>query len=117
MAPELKSVLFSTLDAEHSIYKLAVASNDIEETIYQDAAIVAEKDKELVVTFSSWRDEVREILLNITSDTSPKVLIRGISGKVLATYHDSRLLENMTCTTVFSTIGMKSSKMMCMLSR
>lgn len=93
VAPELKSVLFSTLDAEHSTYKLAVASNDIEETIYQDAAIVAEKDKELVVTFSSWRDEVREILLNITSDTSPKVLIRGISGKVLAAYHDSRLLD------------------------
>jgi len=93
VAPELKSVLFSAQDAEHSIYKLAVASDDIEETIYQDAAIVAEKDKELVVTFSSWRDEVREILLNITSDTSPKVLIRGISGKVLAAYHDSRLLD------------------------
>lgn len=93
VAPELKSVLFSTLDAEHSSYKLAVASDDIEETIYQDAAIVAEKDKELVVTFSSWRDEVQEILLNINSDTSPKVLIRGISGKVLAAYHDSRLLD------------------------
>ena len=36
VAPELKSVLFSTLDAEHNIYKLAVASDDIEETIYQD---------------------------------------------------------------------------------
>ena len=93
VAPELKSVLFSTLDAEHSIYKLAVASNDIEETIYQDVSIVAEKDKELVVTFSSWRDEVREILLSITSDTSPKVLIRSISGKILAVYHDSRLLD------------------------
>lgn len=93
VAPELKSVLFSTLDAEHSIYKLAVASDDIEETIYQDAAIVAEKDKELVVTFSSWRDEVREILLSITSDTNPKVLIRSISDKVLAAYHDSRLLD------------------------
>ena len=93
VAPELKSVLFSTLDAEHSTYKLAVASDDIEETIYQDVSIVAEKDKELVVTFSSWRDEVREILLSITSDTSPKVLIRGISGKILASYHDSRLLD------------------------
>ena len=93
VAPELKSVLFSTLDAEHSIYKLAVASNDIEETIYQDAAIVAEKDKELVVTFSSWRDEVQEILLRIASGISPKVLIRDISGKILTAYHDSRLLD------------------------
>ena len=93
MAPELKSVLFSTLDAEHSIYKLAVASDDIGETIYQDAAIVAEKDKELVVAFSTWRDEVREVLLSITSDTSPNVLIRSISGKILAAYHDSRLLD------------------------
>ena len=93
VAPELKSVLFSTLDAEHSIYKLAVASDDIGETIYQDAAIVAEKDKELVVAFSTWRDEVREVLLSITSDTSPNVLIRSISGKILAAYHDSRLLD------------------------
>jgi type I restriction enzyme M protein len=93
VAPELKSVLFSTLDSEHSIYKLAVASDNIEETIYQNSAIVAEKEKELVVTFSSWRDEVREILLNITSDTNPKALIRNISGKILAAYNDSRLLD------------------------
>ena len=93
VAPELKSVLFTTQDADHSIYKLAVVSDDIEETIYQDTDIVAEKDKELVVTFSSWRDEVREILLSITSDTSPKALIRSISGKILVAYHDSRLLD------------------------
>jgi len=93
VAPELKSVLFSTVDTEHSIYKLAVASDDIEETIYQNAAIAAEKEKELVVTFSSWRDEVREILLSITADTNPKVLIRNISGKILAAYNDSRLLD------------------------
>lgn len=93
VAPELKNVLFSSLDAEHSIYNLAVASDDIEETIYQDTSIVSEKEKELVVTFSSWRDEVREILLSITSDTSPKVLIRSISDKVLTAYHDSRLLD------------------------
>jgi len=93
VAPELKSVLFSTLDSKHSIYKLSVASDDIEDTIYQNAAVVAEKEKELVVTFSSWRDEVREILLSITSDTSPKVLIRNISGKILAAYNDSRLLD------------------------
>ena len=93
IAPELKSVLFSTLDAGHSIYKLAVASDDIEETIYQDIAVVSEKEKELVITFSSWRDEVRDILLGMDSDTNPKELIRGISGKLLAAYHDSRLLD------------------------
>jgi type I restriction enzyme M protein len=93
VAPELKSVLFSTIDTEHSIYKQAVASDDIEETIYQNAAIVSEKERELVVTFSSWRDEVQEILLSITAYTNPKALIRNISGKILAAYNGSRLLD------------------------
>lgn len=93
LAPELKSVLFSTLDAEHSIYNLAVASNTIEETIYQDTAIVSEKETELVPTFSAWRDETRDILLGLNAETNPKVLIRDIAGRILAAYHDSRLLD------------------------
>lgn len=93
VAPSLKSVLFSTLDAEHSIYNLAVASDTIEETIYQDAAIISEKEKELVPTFNTWKDEVRDILLGLTADTNPKALIRDISGRLLAVYHDSRLLD------------------------
>lgn len=93
MAPALKSVLFSTLDAEHSIYSLAVASDAIEETIYQDAAIISEKENELVPTFNAWKDDVRSILLDLTSGTNPKALIRDISGRILATYHDSRLLD------------------------
>ena len=93
VAPALKSVLFSTLDAEHSIYSLAVASDAIEETIYQDAAIISEKENELVPTFNAWKDDVRSILLDLTSGTNPKALIRDISGRILATYHDSRLLD------------------------
>ena len=93
VAPELKRVLFTTLDEKHSIYTLAVPSDTIEETIYQDASIVSEKEKELVPTFSAWRDEVRDILLGVDAETNPKALIRDISGRILATYHDSRLLD------------------------
>ena len=93
VAPALKRVLFATLDETYSIYTLAVASDTIEETIYKDAAIVAEREKELVPTFSAWRDEVRDIMLGVASETNPKALIRDISGRILATYHDSRLLD------------------------
>ena len=93
VAPALKSVLFSTLDAEHNIYNLAVASDTIEETIYQDATIISEKEKELVPTFNAWRDEVRDILLGLTAGTNPKALIGDISGRLLAVYHNSRLLD------------------------
>ena len=93
VAPALKSVLFSTLDAEHNIYKLTVASDTIEETIYQDTDILSEKEKELVPIFNTWREEVRGILLGLTADTNPKALIRDISGRLLAVYHGSRLLD------------------------
>lgn len=93
VAPELKRTLFATLDEKHSIYTLAVPSDTIEETIYRDASIVSEKEKELVPTFSVWRDEVRDILLGLDAETNPKALIRDLSSKILATYRDSRLLD------------------------
>lgn len=93
VAPSLKPLLFSTLDAEHGIYNLAVESNNIEETIYQDSAVHSEKEKELVITFSAWKEEVRGVLLSIDSDTNPKALISIISSKLLDAYHDSRLLD------------------------
>lgn len=89
----LKGLLFSPLDADHNLYTLAVASDDIEDTIYQDTAVLSEKSKELTTTFAAWRDQVRDALLGIDSETDPKMLIRSISGKLLATYHGSRLLD------------------------
>lgn len=117
MAPALKSVLFSTLDAEHSIYSLAVASDAIEETIYQDAAIISEKENELVPTFNAWKDDVRSILLDLTSGTNPKALIRDISGRILATYHDSRLLDRYDVYDCLLNYWNENSKMMSTLSR
>lgn len=93
VAPELKHELFATLDEKHSVYKLAVSSDTIEETIYQNAAVVSEKEKELVPTFTAWKDGVRDILLNVDHETNPKALIREMSGKILATYRDSKLLD------------------------
>lgn len=89
----LKPVLFTAQDETHSIYKLAVDSSDIESAIYQDEAILAEKEKELVATFSAWSTKVREALLGITESTVPKALIRSIAGELLAAYNDSRLLD------------------------
>ena len=68
-------------------------SDTIEETIYQNAAVVSEKEKELVPTFTAWKDGVRDILLNVDHETNPKALIREMSGKILATYRDSKLLD------------------------
>lgn len=93
ISPSLKTSLFSALDAEHGTYSLAVPSNDIEETIYQDPAVQSEREKELVTTFSVWREEVRDILLSINLETEPKALIRNISDRLLNAYHDSRLLD------------------------
>lgn len=93
VSPSLKPTLFSTLDSKHDIYNLAVEPNAIEETVYHDTAILSEKEKELVATFGIWSTEVRETLLSINSDTVPKMLIRDISGRLLATYQDSKLLD------------------------
>lgn len=88
-----QSWAFTAQDEAHSIYKLAVDSSDIESVIYQDEAILAEKEKELVATFSAWSTKVREALLGITEGTVPKALIRSIAGELLAAYNDSRLLD------------------------
>lgn len=94
VSPELKSTIFKCVDSTHDIYHLALESGAIEDAFEQDQKLQAEKALEGTIIFESWRDEVRGILLGITSDTEPKELVRQLGSLVLTAYGDSQFLDN-----------------------
>ena len=94
ISPTLKQEIFTCVDQAHDVYNLAMASSEIEGVIGQDASILAEKQNETETLFAQWRDSVKDILLDIKSDTEPKELIRKISGILLKAFETARLLDN-----------------------
>ncbi len=94
VSPELKSTIFKCVDSAHDIYHLALESDSIEGAFKQDQKLQAEKALEGTTIFESWRDEVRDILLGITSDTEPKTLVRQLGSRVLTAYEDAQFLDN-----------------------
>ena len=66
----------------------------VEEAIYNDANIVKESEHEKHMVFDGWKNKIQTDLLTINGDTSPKVLIREISHKLLTAYEDVVVLDN-----------------------
>lgn len=94
VSPDLKEMLFKEIDKQHEIYNLAIDSATIEDIIYGDTAVATEKEKEVGKTFTKWKNEAKNRLLSIETETDPKALIRSIAGDVLAEYKDSILLDH-----------------------
>ncbi|WP_416200567.1 MAG: type I restriction-modification system subunit M [Thermocaproicibacter melissae] len=94
ISPTLKQKIFTCTDNQQNIYHLAIPSEDIEEAIWQDVDVQNEKKKEVETLFTQWRDAIKSILLNISSETNPKQLIRTISSMLLDTYKSALLLDN-----------------------
>lgn len=94
IAPALKQEIFTCVDEVRSIYKLALASSEIEGVISQNESILAEKKRETEEIFEQWKAEVKEILLGIDADTNPKELIRTIATMLRVAYEQARLLDN-----------------------
>lgn len=90
----LKQEIFTCTDEVHGIYHLALPSNEIDSVIAQDGNIQKEKQNEIDTRFCEWKEKVRGILLNVTSDTDPKELIRSIAMMLLDAYESARLLDN-----------------------
>lgn len=94
VSPELKHKIFTCVDEKHGIYNLAITPNEIETVISEDDNIRNEKANECSVLFNTWRNAVKEKLLNINVDTDPKELIRSIGVEILHGFEPARLLDN-----------------------
>jgi len=94
VSSELKFAIFKCVDPTHDIYHLALEPDVIESAFEQDQKLQAEKALEGTTIFKSWRDEVRDLLLGISSDTEPKALVRQLGSLVLTAYEDSQFLDN-----------------------
>ena len=94
ISPELKEKIFACIDEKESAYKLAVHPDEIGQIISEDEYIIKEKENESITLFGLWRDEVKDTLLNINSDTDPKQLIRYLGTKILADFEAAELLDN-----------------------
>lgn len=94
IAPALKQEIFTCIDEVHNIYTLALASGEIEGAISQDESILVEQQHETKVIFEQWKEEVKDILLDIDADTNPKELIRMIAAMLRVAYEQARLLDN-----------------------
>lgn len=94
ISPALKQKIFTCEDEAHSVYNLALPSDEIEDVIGQDASVLAEKKKETETIFVQWRESVKDLLLGIKFETNPKELIRTIAVMLLKAYESARLLDN-----------------------
>lgn len=94
ISPSLKHTIFTVADAEHDTYHLAMEPSEIQATISEDAYIQSVVQMEMETIFSQWSASVKNILLGVQEDTSPKELIRTVSGILLAAYAQAQLLDN-----------------------
>lgn len=94
ISPVLRDRIFTCIDKTHDVYHLACASEEIEGIIGKDENILAERKREIEGLFSEWRNDVKDILLNISAESDPKELIRTISIMLLKKYESARLLDN-----------------------
>ncbi len=93
-SPELKNAVFDCTDPAHDIWQLALSSDEIENVFENDKRLQEERHKEGTDIFDIWKNEARDILLNITEDTDPKTFIRRLGSLVLDAYSNSHFLDN-----------------------
>lgn len=94
ISTNLKQKIFTCIDKKNDIYKLDHPSDEIENIINQDTNMQKEREVEINKKFNSWKESVKDLLLNINNKTNPKDLIRKISRTLLNEYSDARLLDN-----------------------
>jgi type I restriction enzyme M protein len=94
ISPKLKQEIFTCVDEKHNIYNLAMSPNEIETVISEDENIKNEKENECGELFRTWRNAVKDSLLNINADTNPKALIRNIGIEILKDFEAAQLLDN-----------------------
>lgn len=88
--PNLKDVLFQPL--RENYYTPIVKKEDVVSTITSHEEFIHHAD--LVDDFYlKWKNEVTPILMNLTKDRQPKVLIEQISEKLLNDFSDVPLLD------------------------
>ena len=78
ISPQLRQEIFTCVDEEHNVYNLAIKPNEIETVISEDENIKVEKETEYGSLFETWKNKVKDSLLNINTDTNPKELIRSL---------------------------------------
>ncbi len=94
ISPKLKQEIFTCVDEKHNVYNLSMSPNEIELVISEDESIKNEKANECVELFGTWRNAVKDVLLNIKADTNPKELIRNIGIEILHDFESAQLLDN-----------------------
>ena len=91
ISPGLKKKIFAHSDDD--IYKLIVSVDEIEKIFEDDKTLHAQKIKESAGIFNAWKDEARELLLNIDEETNPKKLIRELGNIILRDYENSLIVD------------------------
>ena len=94
VSPELKQEIFTYDDEKRGVYRLAISPADIEAKISEDKSIKGARANESSVLFETWKDAVKDTLLNIDADTIPKELIRRLGIDILNGFESARLLDN-----------------------
>ena len=94
ISPKLKREIFTCVDEKHEIYNLVMLPNEIEKIISEDENIKNEKENESGKLFGTWRNAVKDLLLNINADTNPKELIRSMGIGILTDFGSAQLLDN-----------------------
>ena len=83
ISPQLRQEIFTCVDEKHNVYNLAIKPNEIETVISEDENIKVEKETEYGSLFETWKNKVKDSLLNINTDTNPKELIRSLGIEIL----------------------------------
>lgn len=94
ISPQLREEIFTCVDEEHNVYNLAIKPNEIETVISEDENIEVEKEREYGSLFETWKNKVKNSLLNINTDTNPKELIRNMGIEILKDFESAKLLDN-----------------------
>jgi type I restriction enzyme M protein len=94
ISPQLRQEIFTCVDEEHNVYNLAIKPNEIETVISEDENIKVEKETEYGSLFETWKNKVKDSLLNINTDTNPKELIRSLGIEILRDFESAKLLDN-----------------------
>lgn len=94
ISPQLREEIFTCVDEEHDVYNLAIKPNEIETVISEDKNIKVEKETEYGSLFETWKNKVKDSLLNINTDTNPKEIIRSLGIEILRDFESAKLLDN-----------------------
>jgi len=94
ISPQLRQEIFTCVDEDHKVYNLAIKPNEIETVISEDKNIKVEKETEYGSLFETWKNKVKDSLLNINTDTNPKEIIRSLGIEILRDFESAKLLDN-----------------------